>query len=251
MDWEEAETKITEQLASMTKTMESLKKQVDGAETLVQKHNSEFGSARKEIQETAKSLQDILAKIPTSDAKEGGEKSDDEVKKLLDRVEKLEQSGGRRMEKGSGDGAGSPEAEGLKMLEALTAEQIDVAAAAYDQLVLDDRANNRKEADRLWKDPEAMRQFCARAKETVPGKPEGLKDLLQRAKSGIKKDPTEQFRALFEGLKKRDSVVPGAVRTAPSDFGGRRGEGGQDVKTYRRLVDGKLPLPESLRRVPK
>jgi hypothetical protein len=201
-----------------TLTLEKTKalSQVKGAEELVSRWGTEMGKQREEVLKALK------------EAKEQGDAT--EAKKLLDRIEKIEQTLHR-----DPTGSGAETTRTLAELEgSMTPEQQAKADAVFKRL-------DAKARVEIMKDPDKKKAFLEASLEASSAVPESLFGARREQKK-----EGNPFRALF-GLEREQSFVPGGSPSGASGFAGAElgitaGEGGG-----RRLPGGRIPRPEAVK----
>jgi hypothetical protein len=210
---------LTEKVVALEQSNTALKTKVEGAEELLQRHKTELGDARKEIQSSIEKLQ-------------GAGQDADSLKKLVDRIGAIEQTVTLNKVVPTGLQGGTKGKERIaELVKGCTPEQRKVANAAFLKLT-------QEKQQYLLNDEPEFEKFVNAAKEAVPEVPASPFDI----------ETTEEqpnvYRKMF-GLAERESThVPGVgQRRGPSGFAGATKTGQPSPQTSRRLPGGIIPRP--------
>lgn len=218
---EELAAKIEE----LQKANTALTTKVEAQEALIQGHKTEIGAARQEFQDNIKKIEAA-----------GGDAENQ--KKLVDRLEALEQNPALKTKVSNDPQGGTKAKKTIKELkESCTPEQREAADKAFQKL-------NPEQRIALLGDDALFEKFISAAHEAVPSVPASLFG-DENTDEGAK---ANEFRKLFNLSDKESSHVPGAGnnRRGPSRFADatpNKGGDGSEPQPVRRLPGGRIPRP--------
>lgn len=202
----------------VTDGIEALKKQITGAETLLQQHKTEVG----EIRNIANEMKEIAA-------------MKDNLKKLIDSASgKVDNKGEVKVQSAVGDETkgGKPETPVEELVKKMTKVQKVKADEMFKKLKPEDRVA-------IKTDPEKRIEFFKAAIEADSKVPESLFD-DESASTG--EEDKFGFRELFGIGNKVKNFVPGSRNVGASGFSGADNKSTQE-STSKRLIGGKIPRP--------
>jgi hypothetical protein len=198
-------------------TMANLKKQIDGAEKLLQQHKTEVG----EIRNIANDMKEIAA-------------MKENLKKLIDSADGKSDNNHSTVQSSVGK-----EAEGGKsstqvedLAKKMTKNQKAKADEVFKKLKPEDRIA-------IKTDPEKRKEFFEAAIEAVSEAPDSLFDNESADDNGGE----NRFKSLFGLANKEKNFVPGSRNIGANGFRGADDSRSTQESTAKRLPGGKMPRP--------
>jgi len=209
--------------------VETLSKQVAGAETLLQQHKTEMGEARKQIKEAMENANTFAKQ--------------EELQKALDKLNEMEQNAGVQNGTGQkGQGATGAQSEP----ETLDEAQGQLRKAAKGNPVIDQAWQALPEEERaaLWNDKEQLTSFVQAAVEAPKPVPGSLLD-AGPSKADQGDQSKQRFRELFKQFAAGSTHVPGSSRAGATGYAGAGGkaEAAPNTQQSKRLPGGSIPRP--------
>ncbi len=204
----------------LLESITSLKKQIEGAETLLQTHKNEAG----EVRNMAKEIKEIIGD------KENFKKTLDSIKSKLDNVGVVKD----KVPSAVGNDAAGNGNEGEQVTEIkkkMTEVQRVKADSVFKKLKPEERAA-------IKSDPKKQADFLKAAIEAEPHVPESLFD----DESAGSEDGHNGYRAMFGLVDKEKNFVPGGRNVGASGFSGSEN---QPESISKRLIGGKIPRPQA------
>lgn len=214
-----------EEVEGLREILDGVSNKVQGAESLLQKHKSEFGEAKAKAENAEKVTSEL------KDLLEYKEK----IKKVIDSYEaKADNSSSGKDSVNNQDrnqsGGTSTSVEDLS--KKMTKEQKERADKAFKSLPPEDRII-------IKADPEKRNEFFKAAIEAAPSVPESLFD----TESANTEDDKFGFKKFFGLGNKEKNFVPGGRNVGATGFSGADSLGSRNESGSKRLIGGKIPRP--------
>lgn len=199
-------------------SVENMKKQIDGAEKLLQQHKNEVG----EIRSIANEMKEIAA-------------MKENLKKLIDAAASKSDNNDGKDHSTVGNEAkrGSDEAQVEDLAKKMTPAQKAKADEVFKKLKPEDRIT-------IKADLKKRKAFFEAAMEAVSEAPESL---FGNESASNSEESVNGFKALFGIANKEKNFVPGGRNVGVNGFAGASNQQSTQEPTSKRLFGGKIPRP--------
>ena len=210
MAWDDDKKSVTDKLEAISKTVESLSKQGQGQEDLVQTFKQEIGDVRTKLDELGTSSLDA-----------------EKVKDLVDKIDKIGDTikiGKKPDDKGGTDD--DKDWDEAKLTEEAKAKADEV----YKSLTPEQKAH-------IANNPDERKKFLKTAQEATSTVPDSL-----FSKPADEGNEAHKFRKLFN-LNERESGHVPSTSSSGSEFAGASTglDKGADTQATKRLPNGAIP----------